>query len=188
MRQQQHANRGRHLRVFHLWPLITTESYNTGRTTLFDTDTCTNGMQLDVTMTTTNTYDLVMTPLANPSLAYSESGTLVTNGPINWVEYEIYNTDSDFYPSLAPCGPGPTDFYVKSMTISGIGLNIALEDTNVVLSWPSNTFNLVLKTTATLGAGTTWNNAQPPPTVINNVNYVTNPVILGTDQFYELSQ
>src|SRR5437870_4156475 len=79
----------------------TSESYQTGRTTLFDTDTTTNGMQIDITMTTTNTYHLVMTPLGNPAIAYSEDGTLKTNGPVNWIEYELYNTDSDFYPSLA---------------------------------------------------------------------------------------
>jgi len=83
----------------------TSESYHTGRTTLFDTDTTTNGMQIDITMTSTNTYHLVMTPLDNPAIAYSEDGTLVyPSGPVNWIEYEMYNTDSNFYPGLAPCG------------------------------------------------------------------------------------
>src|SRR5207244_2961378 len=37
----------------------TSESYQTGRTPLFDKDTTTNGMQLDITLTSTNTYHLL---------------------------------------------------------------------------------------------------------------------------------
>jgi hypothetical protein len=158
-------------------------------TPLFDTDTATNGMQLDVTMTGTNSYHLVMTPLGNPGIAYSYDGdfkTATTNGPINWVTYQLYNTDSNFYPTLAPCGPDPTDFYVKSMTIAGLTLNIQKVGTNVLLSWPSIFTNFTLVSTTNLAAPV-WNPVPPnPPSVVNGQNVVTNPVDGARQQFYRL--
>ena len=80
-------------------------------------------MRLDVKLTGVNSYSLKMTPLAHPEKAYSESGTMVngTGLPIDWIMFEHYNTDSDFYdaagPHLAP-DPQATDFYVSSMEIS----------------------------------------------------------------------
>ena len=136
----------------------TTETYQSGRTSLFDTDTTTNGMQVDITMTTTNTYHLVMTPLGNPAIAYSEDGTLVTNRPVNWIEYEMYNTDSDFYPGLASGCQARTDFYIKSMTISGLALNIQkLDPSNVLLTWQTNVSGFSLESTTNLGPAAAWN-------------------------------
>jgi hypothetical protein len=153
-------------------------------TTLFDTDTTTNGMELDVTITGTNSYHLVMTPLDNPAIAFSEDGNFATNGPITWVTYQLYNTDSDFYPTLAPCGPDPTDFYVQSMTIAALALNIQRAGTNVLLTWPTNVpgFSLVSSTNLVNPA---WNPVSPMPAVVNGQNVVTNPVT-GTQQFYQL--
>jgi len=85
-------------------------------TTLFDTDTSAAGMRLDVTLTGANTYSLTMTPLANPLAAYSQSGTLAGTGTIDWIEYELYNTDSDWNPGVAP-NPQNTDFYIGGMSI-----------------------------------------------------------------------
>jgi hypothetical protein len=89
-------------------------------TSLVDTDT-TTGARLNVTMTGpgTNQYKLVMTPLANPSLAYTNIGKLADGGPVNWVQFELYNTDSDWYPSPV-AGAQRTDFYVSSLTITTI--------------------------------------------------------------------
>ena len=71
-----------------------------GDPTLFDIDT-NHGMRIDFTLTGVDTFDLMMTPLNNPAIAYSKSGTL--DGPagrlINWVEFELFNTDSDYYPA-----------------------------------------------------------------------------------------
>jgi hypothetical protein len=167
------------------WYAAGTNGVNGGYTgtTLFDTDTEPKGMELDVTMTGTNSYYLVMTPLNNPANAFSESGIFATNGPVNWITYQLYNTDSDFYPTLAPCGPDPTDFYIKSMTIAGMTLNIQRFGTNVVLTWPNVPgFNLISTTNLSPPA---WNTVFPAPVVINGQNTVTNP-ILGTEQFYQL--
>jgi hypothetical protein len=158
----------------------------TSRTGLFDTDTSTNGMELDVTMTTTNDYHLVMTPLQNPALAYSEDGTLLTNGPINWIQYEIYNTDSDFHPTVCP-SPLRTDFYVKSMEVIPLMLNIQQAGTNVVLTWPTTASGFNLESTTNLGAGAVWNPVSPQPVIVNGQYTVTNPAI-GPSQFYQLEQ
>jgi hypothetical protein len=89
-----------------------------GSPTLFDTDTAAGGMRLDVTLTGANTYSLVMTPLANPSNAFTNSGTLNGTGPIDWIQFEHYNTDSDFYPTVVT-NPQSTDFYISSMQVTG---------------------------------------------------------------------
>jgi hypothetical protein len=88
-----------------------------GNPNLFDTDTD-QGMRIDLTLTSVNTFNLVMTPLDNPGLAFSKSGTLdgPAGSPIDWIEFELYNTDSDFYPNPVP-DPGPTDFYISSITV-----------------------------------------------------------------------
>jgi hypothetical protein len=91
-----------------------------GDPTVFDTDTDA-GMRIDLTLTGVNTFNLVMTPLDNPGAAFSKAGTLdgPAGTPIDWVEFEIYNTDSDFYPTAVPqaAAPAATDFYMSSMTI-----------------------------------------------------------------------
>jgi hypothetical protein len=87
-----------------------------GGTTLFDTDTQA-GMQIDVTLTGANSYYLKMTPLANPSNFYSEFGTLAGSGTIDWIQFELYNTDSDHNPSPGSGTLAGTDFYVGSMSV-----------------------------------------------------------------------
>ena len=154
-------------------------------TTLFDTDTGTNGMRLDVTITDTNSYHIVMTPLANPAIAFSEDGNFATNGPITWVTYQLYNTDSDFYPTAAACGPHYTDFYIRSMTVSGLTLNIQRSGANIILTWPTNFPNLTLKSSPSLGTAAVWNPVTPAPVVVNDLNVVTNPIV-GPQQFYQL--
>ena len=90
-----------------------------GSTSLFDTDTAEAGMRLDVKLTGVNSYRLTMTPLAHPEKAYTESGTMTkgTGLPINWIMFEHYNTDSDFYPTVT-ANPRATDFYISSMEIT----------------------------------------------------------------------
>jgi hypothetical protein len=88
-----------------------------GNPTLRDVDTK-GGMQIRFTLTSADTFNLVMTPLDNPAMAYSKSGTLEgpSGAPIDWVEFELFNTDSDWYPSATPTS-GETDFYIRSMQI-----------------------------------------------------------------------
>jgi hypothetical protein len=160
-----------------------------GTTTLFDTDTSTNGLKVDITLTSTNTYHVVMMPLGNPAMAYSVDGTmenkgLTEQGVVNWVTYQLYNTDSDFYPTPAPCGPDRTDFYIKSMTVSGMMLDIQKAGSNVVLSWSTNVPGFNLESSTNLVAPA-WNPVSPLPTVQNGQNVVTNPIV-GAQQYYRL--
>jgi hypothetical protein len=80
-------------------------------TTLYHTDTAVAGMKLDVTLTSPTTYDLTMTPLGGSASPFSISGTLANGGPINWIQYQLYNNPSS--------GPNDTanDFEVSSMAI-----------------------------------------------------------------------
>jgi hypothetical protein len=96
----------------------TTSTFSHGGTSLFDTDTAA-GLKLDITMTSASTYHLVMTPLGNPAIAYSEDATLALPAePVNWITFQLYNTTSN--PNAA------TDFYISSITIvpepSGLAL------------------------------------------------------------------
>jgi len=168
--------------------------YNS-RPNIYDLDTTTNGMQIDITVTSTNTYHLVLTPLGNPGNAFSEDGTFAHDGPIVWVTYELYNTDSNFYPSggnYSGCGgPDRTDFYIKSMTVSGLTLNVQKGGSNVILSWPGYITGFNLESTPSLSAPV-WNSVSPDPVVVSNSvsdwkNVVTN-AIAGTAQFYRLKQ
>ena len=158
-------------------------------TTLFDTDTTTNGVRIDFTLTSPTTYHVDMTPLGNPALAYSADATLenkglTDQGAVNWVTYQLYNTDSDFYPSLASCGPDRTDFYIKSMEVTGLMLDIQKAGSNVVLSWATNVPAYNLESTTNLAAPV-WNPVSPLPSVVNGQNVVTNPIV-GAQQYYRL--
>ena len=89
-----------------------------GDPTLSDVDT-NHGMRIDLTLASVDTFLLRMTPLNNPAISYSKFGTLA--GPagtaIDWVELELYNTDSDYYPTHTITG-GETDFYASNMWIT----------------------------------------------------------------------
>ena len=170
----------------------TSQSGATG-CSLFDTNTAAAGMQLDVTVTSTNGYHLVMTPLDHPELAYTEDGIFRNPGPIVWVTYQLYGTDSNFYtnsteagggPGLAPCGPDRTDFYIKSMTVSGLQLSIQRAGTNAILSWPAYITDFNLESTPSLSAPA-WNLVSPDPVIVNGQNVVTN-AIAGAQLFYRL--
>jgi hypothetical protein len=158
------------------------------RPNIYDLDTTTNGMQIDITVTGTNTYHLLLTPLGNPTNTFSEDGTFAHPGPIVWVTYELYNTDSNFYPpggNYAGCGgPDRTDFYIKSMAVSGLRLDIQRDGSNVILSWPSFISGFKLESTPSLRPPV-WNPVSPDPVVVNDRNVVTN-AIAGSQQYYRL--
>jgi hypothetical protein len=91
-----------------------------GDPTLFDVDT-NEGLRIDLTLTGADTFNLKMTPLNNPGLAFTKSGTLdgPAGSPIDWVEFELYNTDSDWYPSPTITG-AETDFYISQMIVAPV--------------------------------------------------------------------
>jgi hypothetical protein len=91
-----------------------------GNPTLFDVNT-NHGMRMDLTLNSIDTFTLTMTPLNNPAIAYSKSGVLAgpLGTPIDWVEFELYNTDSDYYPTHTITG-GETDFYISNMWITPV--------------------------------------------------------------------
>lgn len=138
------------------------------------------GMRFDLTLLTTNTYSFTMTPLGDPSSAYTQTGTFSQNLPINWINYRLY---------LGPTtGPNdPTDnFEISSMTIEGLTLNIQVAGTNAILSW-SDIPGFYLESTTNLGPSANWISNSISPVVVNGENFVTNP-ITGQHQFFRLQQ
>jgi hypothetical protein len=146
------------------------------------TTTGATGMKYDLTLTSTNTYLLTLTPLSNPSSAYTQSGTLTTNLPINYINFRQY------WGVSAGLTDTTNNFEISSMTIQGLNLSLQLAGRNTVLSWPTNApgFNLVSSTN--LGPGAIWSsNNLPLPVVINGQNVLTNP-IAGAQQYFRLQQ
>jgi hypothetical protein len=88
-----------------------------GDTSLFDTDTDA-GVRIAFTLTAANAYSLTMTPLDNPSAEFTKSDTLEASGTINWIEFQFYNTDSDYYPAMVS-GARATDYYIRSIEVTG---------------------------------------------------------------------
>lgn len=97
-------------------------------TSLFNTDTAPAGMRLDITMTGANSYHLSMTPLNNPANVFTEDGTFKNSGPIDWIQFEFYNTTSsptnatDFYVSSITIAPEPSSFSLGVMGLGWAGL------------------------------------------------------------------
>ena len=139
------------------------------------------GMKFDLTLLSTNTYSLTMTPLSNPSAAYSKTGIFANSLPINWVNYRLWDGQSS--------GPNDTanNFFISSMTIAGLTLSIQVVGLNAVLSWPTNVPGFTLASTLNLGTGAVWSTNLPSPVVVNGQNVVTNP-ITNSRQFYRLQQ
>jgi hypothetical protein len=104
-----------------------------GNPTLDDLDTH-NGMRIDLTLHSADLFTLRMTPLNNPAIAYTKSGTLAgtAGAAIDWVELELYNTDSDYYPSPTITG-GETDFYASNMWITHFVGDIIPEPSSLAL-------------------------------------------------------
>src|SRR5262249_18269296 len=63
-------------------------------------------------------YSFTMTPLDHPELAVTRTGTLPNTDAIDWLDFQFYNTDSDFYPTKL-ASPNATDFYIRSLEITG---------------------------------------------------------------------
>jgi hypothetical protein len=139
------------------------------------------GMKLDFTLTSTNTYVLALTPFSNPSSAYMQSGTLTTNLPITWVNYRLYWGPSSGANDVA------NNLEISSMTIFGLMLNIQVQGANAILSWPTNVPGFSLASTLNLATGPWVTNGLPAPAVVNGQNVVTNP-IAGSQEFFRLQQ
>ena len=103
-------------------------SGNTG-TTLYNTDTAVAGMKLDVTLTSATTYSLTMTPLGGSARPYTQTGTLIGGDPINWIQFQLYNTASSGLSDTA------NNFEISSMTIVPEPSSLALIGLGSV--WPS---------------------------------------------------
>ena len=100
--------------------------------------TASAGMKYDLTLTSTNTYVTTLTPLSNPSAAYTQSGTLDDQ-----LAHQLYQFPVILGPTTGPNDPAD-DLAISSMTIAGLTLNIQLVGANAILSWPTNVpgFNL----------------------------------------------
>ena len=146
-----------------------------------------SGMILSLTLNSSNTYTLTMTPVSDPNNPYlTYSGTLVgTSLPINYVNFRQWNTASSGLDDTA------NNFHISSMTLQapppGPTLNIQPSGPNVVLSWTTNAANFVLASSPSLTNGSVWNTNLPAPIAVGDQNFVTNP-ISGPQQFYRLQQ
>ena len=140
------------------------------------------GLKYDFTLTTTNTYVATLTPLSNPSAAYSQSGPLVaTNLPINYVNFRLW-----FGPSAGP-NDVANNLEISSMTILGVVLNIQVAGGNAILSWTTNFPAFHLASSTNLAPSAVWTTNLPSPVVVNGQNVVTNPVV-NNSRFYRLQQ
>jgi hypothetical protein len=83
---------------------------NTG-TSLYAADTHVAGMKLDVTLTSPTTYSLTMTPLGGSAAPYTQNGSLIAGGPINWIQFQLYNNQSSGLNDVA------NNFEIQSMSI-----------------------------------------------------------------------
>ena len=137
------------------------------------------GMKFDLMLTSTNTYSVTLTPLSDPSSAYTQTGMLTTNLPINWVNFRLW------FGTSSGLSDATNNFEISSMTISALALNIQKVDTNVLLTWPTNFPGFILESTPSLNPPAVWNPVSPDPVVVNGQNAVTN-AIAATQQFYRL--
>jgi hypothetical protein len=134
------------------------------------------GAKLDLALISTNTYSLTITPLSNPSAAFSHVGT-ITNS-ITWFNFRLYDDASGGLTDTA------NNFSISSMTISPLTLNIQEDGPNVLLSWPGAFTNFNLVCTTNIGVPG-WTAVTNPPSIVNGQNVVTNPIV-GGQQFYRL--
>lgn len=137
------------------------------------------GMKIDLTLFSTNTYTLTMTPLANPSGAYTQTGTLAANLPINYVTYRLWDNQSTGSNDVAD------NFEISSMTIEGLSLNIQLSGSNAVLSW-ANFPGFYLESATNLAPSAIWTSNSTPPVTINGESFVTNSIAGHHQQFFRL--
>jgi len=148
-------------------------------TTMDLSTTAATGVKLDLTLLSTNTYSFTMTPLSDPSSAYTQSGSLTTNLPINYVNFRLYwGTSTGLTDTV-------NNLEISSMTVSGLALNIQRAGTDVVLSWPGAFTNFALVSSTNLSPTASWKPVQPDPVLVDGHNVVTNP-IAGTQRFYRL--
>lgn len=148
------------------------------------TNTAAAGMKFDLTLTSTNTYSLTLTPLSDPSAAYTQTGPLTTNLPINWVNFRLYWDISTGLNDVAD------NYEISSMSISlGPVLDIQADGTgtNVVLTWPGWASAYNLESATNLGPQAPWTPVSTSPVLVNGQNVLTNPAA-GAQQFFRLQQ
>ena len=82
-------------------------------------------------------------------------------------------------------GTGDGLVFTYALTAPAPLLALAKVGTNVVLSWTNSPIGFALQATTNLGPSAIWDSVLPAPSLINNFNYVTNPVS-PSRRFYRL--
>jgi hypothetical protein len=86
-----------------------------GSLSVFDTDT-NSGTLITIERSAYDRFTATIDPLG-PGPTYSQSGLMTDpDSPIDWVQFEMWASDSDTYPTLMS-PRGETDFYIRSMQI-----------------------------------------------------------------------
>jgi uncharacterized repeat protein (TIGR03803 family) len=80
-----------------------------------------------------------------------------------------------------------TVFSLSLPSIISPQLTITPSGGNVLLAWPTNVLGFNLQSTTNLVSPAVWAVVSPDPVVVNGQYTVTNPIV-GTQQFYRLSQ
>jgi hypothetical protein len=83
----------------------------------------------------------------------------------------------------------------NSIAVSGTGISTNpppslaanVQNNNLILSWATNAAGFTLEFTTNLGLSTVWNSIPTPPTVVNEQNIVTNPMV-GQSGFFRLKK
>jgi hypothetical protein len=89
--------------------------------------TALSGMKLDLTLTSATTYSLKLTPLSNPSAAYTQTGTFA-GGPIDYVNFRLYDalssglndTTNNFEISYVEVIPEPSGLALIGLGLGGL--------------------------------------------------------------------
>jgi len=133
------------------------------------------------------------------TIAYSNTGIpLWTNrydGPSNQVDSinaitvdgsgNVYVTGESANSEGSAFEPANYDYAtIKYSSLAAVRLTISLTPPDIILSWPINPagFNLIATTNL---SSTNWTLVSPSPNVVNQWNFVTNPVT-GTAKYYRL--
>lgn len=156
-----------------------TDGNGTAHPTLDAHTTAAAGMKLDLTLLSTSTYSLTLTPLSDPSMSYTQAGTFTANVPITWFNFRNWNGIS------AGLNDYSNNFSISSMTISPLVLNIQRAGPNVLLSWPAIQSNFILVSTPTLDPPV-WTPVSTAQSGYVNDEFVVTNAITGSQQFYRL--
>jgi hypothetical protein len=151
---------------------------------------------------TASLFNLLINPVAYSGPLFTNSSILAyTLGadPNNYLGHSLYNADPGLLGSVdefriyngpltaaqvaADYALGPSQLLGTSTTVS---LSVSRSGSNVVISWPTSSAYLTLRSSPVLGPGAVWTPVSGPLTV-SGVKYQMTTPITGNAQFFCLT-